>query len=192
MKWLMKIFLALLLVVPMQSWAASDERGGFRDLYWGESLESVQKIRDIEHLEVDSNTNFTYCWVNFNENEPRVLAGVPIYGDGFVIVFWQNRLLAVLVTFSDENLNFWKMKNALTRLYGESYHDEALPWVTSTVEGMIRSGDMSFDGGAYFWADQTTCYLLAHHVTQKGMFFVALMPIEQAGEYTKTQDSLGW
>lgn len=192
MKWLMKIFLALLLMVPMQSWAASDERGGFRDLYWGESLESVQKIRDIEHLETNSNTNFTYYRVNFNENEPRVLAGVPIYGEGFIIAFWQNQLLGVIVAFSDENSNFWTMKNALTRLYGEPYHDETLPWVTSTVEGMMRSGDMSFDGGAYLWANRTTCYLLVHHVEQTGMFMLLLMPVKQAREYSNEQDLLGW
>lgn len=192
MKWLMKIFLALLFVMPVQAWAASDERGGFRDLYWGESLESVQKTRDVEDIDANSDTNISHYWVNLTKDEPHVLAGIPIRGDRFIVTFWKNQLLAVVIPFSDENSNFWSMKNALTHLHGQPYHDESIPWVTSTIEGMSRSGDMNYDGGAYFWIDKTTCYALLHYVEQDKMFFVMLVPIAQMEKMSNEQDALGW
>lgn len=39
MKWIVKMILALLLCLPVQSWAFPNEPNGFRDLYWGENIE---------------------------------------------------------------------------------------------------------------------------------------------------------
>lgn len=192
MKWLIKILMALVLLVPAQVWAASDERGGFRDLYWGESLESVQRTREIECINTSPEMNVARYWVNLDENEPPVLAGIPIHGEGFIAVFWKNQLTAVIIAFSNENSNFWAMKNSLIYLHGQPYHDETLPWVTSTMEGMGRSGDMDYDGGTYFWMDRTTYYLLLHHAEYDEVFFVVLMPIKEIEKFSNEQAVLGW
>lgn len=57
-------------------------------------------------------------------------------------------------------------------MHGQPDHDETLPWVTSTMEGMGRSGDMDYDGGTYFRMDRTTYYLLLHHAEYGEVFLL--------------------
>lgn len=80
MKWLMKIFLALFLLVPAQILAFQNEPNGFRDLYWGETLEEVQQNRETKYYSYVQATNSVLYAVKFNEEEPKVLSNVPVWG----------------------------------------------------------------------------------------------------------------
>lgn len=78
MKWIVKMMLALLLCLPVQSWAFPNEPNGFRDLYWGETLEEVQQNRETKYYSYVHETNSVLYAVKFDEKEPQVLSNVPV------------------------------------------------------------------------------------------------------------------
>lgn len=97
MKWIVKIALIVLLFNPVQSWAFRDkpnnwldidrsiaqswvfpnEPNGFRNLYWGESLEDVRKSREVKHLKERNTTLGEAYIITLNE---RVVGSNPISG----------------------------------------------------------------------------------------------------------------
>lgn len=119
MKWLMKILMALVLLVPAQAWAFENEPNGFRDLYWGETLGEVQRNRETRYDSYVQVTNSVLYAVKLNEKEPQVLSNVPIWGNVFLAAFWNDKLWNVTLFFDGKEA-FERLKWAMTELYGAS------------------------------------------------------------------------
>ena len=103
MKWIVKMMLALLLCLPVQSWAFPNEPNGFRDLYWGESLEEVKQGREVEIFKYDEQTNSVTYWVHLNSDEPKTLSQVPILGECLGTTFWNDKLWVIALFFNEED-----------------------------------------------------------------------------------------
>lgn len=117
MKWLMKILMALVLLVPAQAWAFENEPNGFRDLYWGETLEEVQQNRETKYMGYSKENNSVTYAVRLNDSESHVLSNEPIYRRAFLAQFWNNKLWGITVFFKKDD-SFDSLKSAMTILFG--------------------------------------------------------------------------
>lgn len=130
MSFIMKVLLCVLLMVPVQSWAYPNEKAGFRDMYWGQSLEDIQKIRNIEFVGTNDISHFDGYWADFRENESKELSGVPFYREKFGLSFYQGHLIAIEMAFENTDANFERLKRAMEWLYGEAvYYDGMYEWI---------------------------------------------------------------
>ncbi len=141
MKWIVKMMLALLLCLPVQSWAFPNEPNGFRDLYWGETLEEVQQNRETKYYSYVHETNSVLYAVKFDEKEPQVLSNVPVWGHAFLAAFWNDKLWNVTVFFDNERA-FERLKWAMSQLYGTPQEvDEACMWIGNETMIMLLKAD---------------------------------------------------
>lgn len=141
MKWLMKILLALFLLVPAQTGAFQNEPNGFRDLYWGETLEEVQQNRETKYYSYVQETNSVLYAVKLNEEEPQVLSNVPIWGHAFLTAFWNDKLWNITVFF-DSDRAFERLKWAMSQLYGTPKEvDGACMWGGNETMIMLLRAD---------------------------------------------------
>lgn len=118
MKWLVKILMTLILLVPAQAWAFENEPTGFRDLYWGESLDEIRNTRNVEFATNYPEDNSASYYIILNQDEPQILSGVPIMDGRLFAHFWKDKLCAMSMAFSDEDGNFEQLKTSMMRLYG--------------------------------------------------------------------------
>ncbi len=132
MKCVIKILLAILLCIPSAGFAYRNEPNGFRDLYWGESLEEIKQNREVKYLSYTEKTNSVSYAVFLREDEPHVLSNVPIWGNGFVAVFWNDKLTNIYIYFVEKDA-FTDLKYSMRTLYGRPFME------TPTM--IIWSGD---------------------------------------------------
>ena len=97
--------------------AYPNEKNGFRNLYWGESLQEVQAdndIYDIEYISYDK---------KYNTMEYIAKLKKPYIGElkverNIYLEFWNNRLYRIKLMFFVED-NFWeKLMKSLEKDYG--------------------------------------------------------------------------
>ncbi len=173
MKRIIKFLLVLFLLVPVQSLAFQNEPNGFRDLYWGESIEKVQKQRDIKFWMHDEASNMDMYIVHFAPDESVTLSGVPIgpqRGPFFIAGFLNNRLIKIEIGLDNEGLNFMNLKKAMDNLYGA-------PVIMD---------------GKYVWFGNTTCIYLA---TIGKIIMVTMLgsgAIVELENQNKQQFQVGW
>lgn len=170
MKWIVKMMLALLLCLPVQSWAFPNEPNGFRDLYWGESLEEVKQGREVEIFKYDEQTNSVTYWVHLNSDEPKTLSQVPILGECLGTTFWNDKLWVIALFFNEEDA-FSDLKFAMTQLYGEPQ---------TNGENYCR------------WRGETTFIALEKDTPDEGSTCVLLMSSKILDDMTQKQVSQGW
>lgn len=124
MKWIMSLFLAMLIFIPGQSWAFRNEPSGFRDLTWGESLSEIRQTRTARYVDsVEMNNDeYSMYYLDFKEREKKTISGVPIASKSISAFFYNGKLWSIAIGFH-EDPNEWDssyetLKAAMTRLYG--------------------------------------------------------------------------
>lgn len=147
MKWLMQILLAVFLITPLQSWAFQNEPNGFRDLYWGESIEEIKETRTVMKRMSFEDSDVEGYFVDLKDNESRMISGVPMKNKFFQTEFWKGKLCLINIAFDDKGDNFEKFKSALIQLYGKRSWEESDKWVwegKKTSIGLIRPANANF------------------------------------------------
>lgn len=169
MKWIVKMMLALLLCLPVQSWAFPNEPNGFRDLYWGESLEEVKQGREVEYGYYDKQTNSVLYFVYLSSDESKTLSQVPIGGENFTATFWNDKLWRIILSFNGED-TFTSLKDAMIQLYGEPQINE---WDNC------------------IWIGENTIMNIAKD-SVKGEAWISIGSMKLFNDLTKEQASQGW
>lgn len=170
MKWIVKMMLALLLCLPVQSWAFPNEPNGFRDLYWGESLEEVQQTRHLSFLGNTHSIAKAEVYVTFlREDEEKVVSGIPIAGERLVLGFKENKLIAIVAAFHDID-NCWEyLKGAMERLYGKA----------------------EFINGDYMWTGTKTMMLLERNFLS-GQIRLCMVDLQKIKNIDQEMYKSGW
>lgn len=169
MKWIVKMMLVLLLCLPVQSWAFPNEPNGFRDLYWGESLEEVQRTRTLRFIDTNNMVHADRYWADLREDEETVLSGIPIDGKLLGLAFQQNKLIAVGIIFQDIDNNWDYLKGAMERLYGPA----------------------TFGGGNYVWPGNQTVMLLERDFSSHRIL-LSIIDASWLLETVQKTDKMGW
>lgn len=142
MKWLMKILLAMFLITPLQSWAFQNEPNGFRDLYWGESLEEIQQKRDASYWNEDQMHHTQLYAVDLREGESRYVAGIRLSNRYFIIGVWHNQLMEVALFFNDMDDNWNSLLRTMIYLYGEPQKImNQYSWITESTSYYLSKNE---------------------------------------------------
>ncbi|GEM_PF-3151567 len=99
-----------------------NEPNGFRDLYWGESLEKIKQTRNVKYLNYNAKTNKVSYIVYFREDEPSHLSRVPVTGRAMLASLWNNRLTDITLYFYEKNA-FSDLKYAMHSMFGKPFMD---------------------------------------------------------------------
>lgn len=171
MKFIKQIIMTiLLLVVPVSGFAFQNEPIGFRDLYWGETLEEVKQGRKVDYFSYFSNNNSVMYLIQLNPDESKTLSQVPIAGGMFIAFFWNDKLWNIGLCFSEKDA-FSDLKFAMTQLYGEP----------------------QINGGNHCrWIGETTFIALGKDTPNEGTTYVSLMSSKLMNDITREQVSQGW
>ena len=122
MKKVFILFIAILYFFPSNCFAYKNEPDGFRDLYWGESLQEVQKTHpDAKYDEYHSEENAVSYVIEFNN--PYVSNVLADKEHGIKIYFWNNQLYRVKFYFEADtllnlNANYIRLQDAMTLNFG--------------------------------------------------------------------------
>lgn len=171
MKFIKQIIMTILLmVVPVSGFAFQNEPIGFRDLYWGETLEEVKQGREVKYFEYIPKSNSVMYLIHLNPDESKTLSQVPIFGEGFATIFWNDKLWAITLFFNEEDA-FSDLKFAMTQLYGEPQHNE---W------------------NRCWWVGETTLIRLEKDQPNKNMTCLSLVSNKIMMDLSKEQVSQGW
>lgn len=171
MKFIKQIIMTiLLLVVPVSGLAFQNEPIGFRDLYWGETLEEVKQGREVEYFKYDEQTNSVTYWVHLNSDESKTLSRVPIAGESFFAVFWNDKLWRITLFCKGEDA-FSSLKNAMIQVYGRP---EGSEW------------------DRCWWIGETTCLAVEKDKQVEGAARISLLSSKIMMDLSKEQASQGW
>lgn len=102
------------------------EINGFRDLYWGETLEEIRKNRQVRFYQ---NWQSPYGFeipmyiIYLNNNETGQVSSVPLAGNQIIGCFDEGKLWALYLVFKDEYNNYGLLNTAMMSLYGKAYED---------------------------------------------------------------------
>jgi L-rhamnose mutarotase len=101
MKYFVKMVIAvLLLLIPAAgSQAFQNEPNGFRDMYWGESLQEIQQSRECEYGYYDKTSNSVFYYIELKNNEDHTMSGIPILGNRVKAQLWNNQLTSICISF---------------------------------------------------------------------------------------------
>ena len=123
MKKVLILIIILFCFLSSKSFAFPNEPNGFRDLYWGESLQDVQKnYPDAKYNGYHSNENAVSYIVDIkNPYISNVLADKK---SGLKLYFWNNKLYRINFTFTAETLlkstaNYIRLRDAMTLNFGK-------------------------------------------------------------------------
>lgn len=122
MKWIVKMMLALLLCLPVQSWAFPNEPNGFRDLYWGESLQEVCGHYDARFFSYMPEQNAVMYKIQLSQDDSREIEDILGYApenDRISVSFFNDKLFAIAVNFKGTH-SYELVRQKLFRLYGDS------------------------------------------------------------------------
>ena len=107
--------------------AYPNEKNGFRNFYWGESLQEVQANDDIYDLE--------YIWYNQGENSVEYTAKLknPYISNqeanSITFYFWNNKLYKININFYTNIVNPELLRQAMIRNFGEPKQEGGLSFV---------------------------------------------------------------
>lgn len=111
-----------------------DSLNGFQDLYWGESLEEVQKTHRIEgEYHVPQRNSIVHGIILQNE-ESRNFYGLHISHGIVMGSFWENKLTEIYLFFHRKDV-FNIMNTELRKQYGKPYIDSGghVAWLGKTT-----------------------------------------------------------
>lgn len=142
MKWIVKMILALLLCLPVQSWAFPNEPNGFRDLYWGENIKEINGDRKVNCLYDSKETNSAVYAIQFTDRESKMVSNILSSSNGFFATFWNDKLWKIQVYFSEKN-HFSLLKERMILLYGEPKYNNAKSciWVGNLTTIILENVD---------------------------------------------------
>lgn len=148
MKKVLFIFvLCLLCSFSSICFAYPNEKNGFRNFYWGESLQEVQvsnEVYDLKYKSYDKGFNSVY-YVGTLKN-PYV-SGHLVNNINFI--FWNNKLYSIYITFAEEKYS-------------------------SILDSMkISFGYPRVENDKYYWDGEQTSMILGRQKGQFGMIFMA-------------------
>lgn len=108
-----------------------DKLNGYDDLYWGESLEEVQKTWQLKGEKVLGKGIVAYG-IMMNETHAREYMGIPIKVG--VISFYNNKLMDIYLILNDKNA-YSKLEKILVESYGEPKYRKygRLGWLGETT-----------------------------------------------------------
>ena len=128
--------------------AYPNEKNGFRDFYWGESLQEVQANDDIYDLEYNS--------YNEKSNTVEYVAKLKKhYIEDFEVneiiffEFWNNKLYSIYITFAEEK--YFSVLNSMK----------------------ISFGYPRVENDKYYWDGEQTSMILGRQKGQFGVIFMA-------------------
>ena len=138
-KLIISILTSLLMMISVTCFAFPNEPNGFRNLYWGETLQKVQQ-------------NYTTKYLNYYAPENSVMYTIPltdknisgVYSNDNVITlaFWNNQLYSIAIDFPEITLEqstetYKKLISSLSIAFGQpsiynvyslEYHQNCTMW----------------------------------------------------------------
>lgn len=129
-KTLLNIIFLLALCVSSTAFAFPNEPNGFRDLYWGETLQEVKNSGyDVTYISYDSEYNSVKYSAYLNN--PYV-SGYKF--DAVELEFWNNQLMSITILFNITNpqeISYTNLLSSLKTRFGNSFSisDETIMWI---------------------------------------------------------------
>lgn len=157
---------------------ALKQLNGFRDLYWGESLEEIIKQRNVQFVldhTMPSGLNVTYYDVALNEDESNEFCNIPFY-PYLRTIFADKKLICIYVYFEDTENNFHQLRSELTKLWGKPQYkpaddsknskfqkdaEKSVGGPVTMGESLAWFGEKSIVGVSRMNANGTKCIVLA-------------------------------
>lgn len=132
-KTLLNIIFLLALCVSSMAFAFPNEPNGFRDLYWGESLQEVKNSGyDVKYVSYNSQYNSVTYAVYLNN---PYISGYKF--DLVCLDFWNNQLMSIYIFFNALNpqeVSYTDLISSLETRFGNSFYvkKEVIMWVGNT------------------------------------------------------------
>lgn len=161
---------AIFCAMPVVGLAFQNEPIGFRDLYWGETLEEVKQGREVQYFDYLPKANSVMYSVQLNPDESKTLSRVPIAGESFFAVFWNDKLWRITLFCKGEDA-FSSLKNAMIQVYGRP---EGSEW------------------DRCWWIGETTCLAVEKDKQVEGAARISLLSSKIMMDLSKEQASQGW
>lgn len=144
MKVMLKIFLIVLSIIPLQSWAMKNEPMGFKDLYMHKDFRQVLiGDRKIEYYADRSNQIYSSYYIFLNPNEEASYLGIPLL-DGVPLMtdFYQENLRMIDISFIGESM-VKKLYGVMVKEYGlpDEYEAGAWYWTGNHVYVVLKEID---------------------------------------------------
>lgn len=132
MKYLIKMIVAifLLLIPEAGTQAFQNEPNGFRDMYWGESLQEIKQNRECEYGYYDKTANSVFYYVTLRDDEEHTVSGIPVLGNRIQVQLWNNQLTSVHITFGSPQKE--EMGNVYKKLLNASLINFGNPSISSS------------------------------------------------------------
>lgn len=132
-KTLLNIIFLLALCVSSTGFAFPNEPNGFRDLYWGETLQEVKNSGyDVKYVSYNSQYNSVTYAVYLNN---PYISGYKF--DLVCLDFWNNQLMGIYIYFNALNpqeVSYTDLISSLETRFGNSFYvkKEAIMWIGNT------------------------------------------------------------
>lgn len=124
---ILMVLVALFFIVPSTTFAFQNEPDGFRTLYWGESLQEVEKNSEVQSLKYSGRNTIENSKEYTGVLNISSISGQYARDNQLKLSFWNNKLYRIEISFV--GMNFSKMKEAMTLNFGEPEYDKT-KWST--------------------------------------------------------------
>lgn len=132
-KYLVNILFLLTLCISSTTFAFPNEPNGFRDLYWGETLQEVKNSGyNVKYVSYNSQYNSVTYAVYLNNS---YISGYKF--DLVCLDFWNNQLMSIDIYFNalnSQEVSYTDLTSSLEARFGNSFYvkKEAIMWVGNT------------------------------------------------------------
>lgn len=136
-KYLVNILFLLTLCISSTTFAFPNEPNGFRDLYWGETLQEVKNSGyDVTYVSYDSQYNSVKYDIYLND---LYISGYKF--DSVYLDFWNNQLMSIDIYFNVLNpqVSYTDLISSLKTRFGNSFYvlDDTIMWVGNTASIVV-------------------------------------------------------
>lgn len=137
-KYLVNILFLLTLCISPTTFAFPNEPNGFRDLYWGETLQEVKNSGyDVSYVSYDSQYNYVKYAIYLNN---PYISGHKF--DSIGLEFWNNQLSSIGIFFNVSNnqeVSYTDLISSLETRFGNSFYvlDNTIMWVGNTASIVV-------------------------------------------------------
>ena len=135
----MLILTMFIVMISTTCFAFPNEPNGFRDLYWGETLQEVQKSHKTKYLTYYAPENSVMYAIPLTDKN---ISGVYSNDNIIMISFWNNQLYSITINFPEitieqSNETYQKLINSLSIAFGQpssynvyspKYHQNLTTW----------------------------------------------------------------
>ncbi|WP_278848234.1 hypothetical protein [Megamonas hypermegale] len=147
------IFVFILIIVPSSCFAFQNEPNGFRNLYWGETLQEVQKDYATTYLYYSAMENSVIYTIPLIDKN---IGGVYSKDNVIYLGFWNNQLYSIFINFPEDTLE------ASTQTYKDLIYSMSLYYNTPTVNDSYSS---EYNSNSTMWIGNTSSILLNQSLT---------------------------